>query len=73
MAMLAALLNEARTPPAALHVDPHASSSFSTRTTSVTPDSARWNATLAPITPPPMTTTDARSGRSVLMSMSTFC
>jgi hypothetical protein len=70
MAMLAALLKEARTPPAALHVDPHASSSLSTRTTSVTPDSARWNAMLVPITPPPTTTTDACSGRSLLMSPS---
>jgi hypothetical protein len=60
--MFAALLNDARTPPAALLVEPEASSFISSSTTSAIPASARWNAMLVPITPPPTTTIDARLG-----------
>src|SRR5688572_24849643 len=56
--------NWARTPPAALQVEPEPSSSLSTTTTSRTPASARWKATDVPITPPPMTTTSAWLGSS---------
>src|SRR4051794_30934945 len=58
--------NCARTPPAALDVDPPASSARSRSSTS-TPASARWNAVLVPITPPPTTTTSARAGRAGLI------
>ena len=61
--MLTASENCARTPPAALQVEPDPSSSFSTSTTSRTPDAARWYAALSPMTPPPITTTSARDGR----------
>src|SRR6187402_3890121 len=43
-------------PPAACHVDPAVSSRRSSRTTSVQPALVRWYRTLAPTTPPPMTT-----------------
>ena len=46
MAMLSGSENCARTPPAALLVEPDASSARSSRSTSI-PASARWNATLA--------------------------
>ena len=58
MAMLSGSENCARKPPAARLVDPLASWSRSRRQTS-TPASARWNATLVPMTPPPTTTTSA--------------
>src|SRR6266508_5163191 len=61
--MLSASENCARTPPAALLVEPAPSSSRSISTTSGTPASARWKAILVPITPPPTTTTLARLGR----------
>ena len=44
-------------PPAACHVEPAVSSRRSTSTTSVQPSLVRWYRTLAPTTPPPMTTT----------------
>ena len=53
------------TSPAEWNVEPLVSSLRSTSTTSVTPSLARWYATLAPPTPPPMTTTRADEGRSV--------
>ncbi len=53
--------NCARTPPAAREVEPLASSARSSSSTS-TPASARWNAALHPITPPPTITTEADSG-----------
>ena len=62
-AMLISSENCSRTPPADFDVDPHDNWSASSSNTSVTPASARWNAALAPITPPPMITTSARSGR----------
>src|SRR6266536_451544 len=62
--MLARLVNEERTPPTALDVEPDPRRSRSTRTTSPTPASARWNAQLVPMTPPPTTTTSARRGIS---------
>src|SRR6478672_12955680 len=43
-------------PPAACHVDPAVSSRRSSRTTSFQPALVRWYRTLAPTTPPPMTT-----------------
>src|SRR3954462_9242210 len=61
-AMLISSENCSRTPPADFDVDPHDNSSASSSTTSVTPASARWNAALVPITPPPTITTSARSG-----------
>src|SRR3954453_3051912 len=61
-AMLISSENWSRTPPADFDVDPHDNSSASSSTTSVTPASARWNAALVPITPPPTITTSARSG-----------
>src|SRR3954464_14189046 len=60
--MLVSSENCSRTPPADLDVEPHDNSSASSSTTSATPASARWNAALEPITPPPMITTSARSG-----------
>ena len=57
-AMLSGSENCARTPPAALLVEPEASSARSTSSVS-TPASARWKAALVPITPPPTTTTSA--------------
>src|SRR6201985_1879610 len=48
-------------PPAACQVEPAVSSLRSTSTTSVQPNSVRWNRTEAPITPPPMTTTCAEA------------
>src|SRR4051812_21743544 len=59
--MLSASENCARTPPAALDVDPAPSPSRSRSRTS-TPASARWKAVLVPMTPPPTTTTSARAG-----------
>src|SRR5215210_3372259 len=53
--------NCARTPPADLLVEPAPGASRSTRTTSVMPSSARCQTVLAPIAPPPMTTTSADS------------
>ena len=44
-------------PPAACHVEPAVSSRRSSSTTSVQPAFVRWYSTLAPTTPPPMTTT----------------
>src|SRR5438067_7305086 len=55
--------NCARMPPADLLVDPDASESRSSKTTSRTPSRRRWNAVLAPSAPPPITTTSARAGR----------
>src|SRR5438270_11702215 len=49
------------TRPAAWHVEPLVSSSFSSSTTSGHPAFARWYATLAPVMPPPTTTARARS------------
>src|SRR6476660_6101702 len=43
-------------PPAACHVDPAVSSRRSRSMTSVQPAFVRWSSTLAPTTPPPMTT-----------------
>src|SRR3954454_1950143 len=63
--MLTASENDARTPPAALHVEPDPRASRSRSTTSRTPARLRWWATLSPITPPPMTTTEASFGSSV--------
>src|SRR6266498_3563613 len=60
--MLARLVNEERTPPTALQVEPEPRLSRSMRTTSLTPASARWNAQLVPMTPPPMMTTSALGG-----------
>src|SRR5690606_23329432 len=48
--------------PAACQVVPDVRRSRSSKTTSVQPISARWYATEHPITPPPTTTTCARSG-----------
>jgi hypothetical protein len=62
--MFTASENWARTPPAALQVEPDPSSLCSTRTTPRTPDRARWYAELRPMMPPPMTTTDADLGKS---------
>src|SRR3954453_12398420 len=50
------------TRPAEWNVDPLVSSPRSTTTTSVSPNSLRWYATLVPPTPPPMTTTRAAVG-----------
>ena len=44
-------------PPAACHVEPAVSSRRSRSITSVQPSLVRWYRTLAPTTPPPMTTT----------------
>src|SRR6266540_6417010 len=60
--MLARLVNEERTPPTALQVEPEPRLSRSMRTTLPTPASARWNAQLVPMTPPPMMTTSASEG-----------
>src|SRR6476660_8709228 len=51
--------------PAACQVVPAVSWWRSSRTTSDTPSLARWYATDVPMTPPPMTTTLARLGRSI--------
>ena len=58
MRTLSSSANWARMPPAAFEVEPEASVSRSISTTS-TPSSRRWNAVLAPIAPPPITTTSA--------------
>src|ERR1700682_4153732 len=54
------------TRPAAWHVEPLVSSSFSTRTVSRQPAFARGYATLAPVPPPPTTPALARSPLSAL-------
>ena len=59
--MFSASENCARRPPAAFEVEPLASWSRSSRTTSA-PASARWNAALTPTTPPPTITTSAPDG-----------
>ena len=64
-AMLSGSENCARTPPAALLVEPEASSARSSSSTS-TPASARWKAALVPITPPPTTTTSAVVGSALI-------
>src|SRR4051812_31046828 len=61
MRTLSSSANCVRMPPADLLVDPDASVSRSSRTTSVTPSSVRCHATLAPTAPPPTTTTSALS------------
>src|SRR5215218_1314788 len=61
MRMFRSSANCARKPPADLLVDPEASWSRSTSTTSVIPSSVRWNAAAAPTAPPPTTTTSADS------------
>src|SRR5262249_47365621 len=58
--------NCARIPPAERLVEPEASVSRSTRTTSSTPSFRRCQPTLAPIAPPPMTTTSAESTHRAL-------
>src|SRR3954462_11963692 len=63
MRMLSSSENCARIPPAEREVDPAASESRSTSTTSVTPSSRRCHATLAPIAPPPTITTSCVSIR----------
>ena len=60
MRTLSSSENIARTPPAPRPVEPEPSSPRSHSSTS-TPASARWNAMLVPITPPPTITTSARS------------
>jgi hypothetical protein len=67
--MLISSENMARTPPAALHVDPLPKDPPSSSRTSRTPASARWKAVLTPMTPPPTTTTLARAGRSALIGL----
>jgi hypothetical protein len=49
--------------PAACQVEPEVRRSRSRTSTSVSPARARWYATDIPMTPPPTTTTRARSGR----------
>ena len=49
-------------------VEPEASASRSTSSTSGTPASARWKAMLAPMTPPPMTTTGADAGSAAAVT-----
>ena len=66
IAMFSGSENWARMPPAARLVEPDASSIRSSRQTS-TPASARWNATLVPITPPPTTTTSAPLGSGAVI------
>ena len=53
--------------PAACQVVPEAICFLSIRTASLTPRLARWYSVEIPVMPPPMTTTDARSGRELLM------
>ena len=53
--------NWARIPPADFAVEPEASESRSSRTTSVIPSSRRCQATDAPMAPPPTITTSALS------------
>ena len=52
-------------PPAACQVEPAVSSRRSSSMTSVQPAFVRWYSTLAPTTPPPMTTTWADDFTSV--------
>src|SRR5438270_4965175 len=61
MRMFSSSANCARMPPADLLVDPEASASRSSRTTSCTPSRRRWKAVAAPRAPPPMTTASAVS------------
>src|SRR4029078_7905791 len=60
-------------PPAACHVEPAVSSRRSSSITSVQPAFVRWYSTLAPTTPPPMTTTCVccfpRSPRKLLVTI----
>ena len=56
--------NCARTPPAARLVEPDASCAALEQQDVPTPASARWNAALVPMTPPPTMTTDARGGHA---------
>ena len=62
--MLSSSENCARTPPAARLVEPEASESRSINSTSRIPASARWNAMLVPMAPPPTTTASACPGIS---------
>src|SRR4051794_38161855 len=59
MRMFSSSANCARMPPADFDVEPDASTSRSTRTTSSTPNRRRWKAVAAPRAPPPITTTSA--------------
>jgi len=52
------------TRPAEWKVEPLVNSARSSTTTSRSPSSLRWNATLAPPTPPPITTIRAVDGSS---------
>jgi hypothetical protein len=60
--MLSGSENWARSPPIGLPELPEPSSQRSMTTMLFTPASAKWNAMLAPITPPPMITTSAAGG-----------
>ena len=53
-------------PPAECQVDPAVSSVRSSSTTSVHPAFVKWYSTLAPTTPPPITTTCVSRGRSTI-------
>src|SRR3954468_1552273 len=66
---LSSSANCRRAPPAEREVEPLASVSRSSTTTSGTPPVARWNAVLAPTAPPPMITTSARAGSSLIARM----
>src|SRR5688572_10404424 len=60
--MLTGSENCARTPPAALQVEPDPRAPASSSTTSRTPARASAWAELRPVMPPPMTTTEAEDG-----------